>query len=103
MADDFKIIGGGVWRALRGPGGTIMVECEFLQCIGCLSLIRKDFISDKDSPCPVCKLEQGSEGTFSGEYQNCPTSSKQSSESGGKSHSTDNSGSSSRPPTDSLN
>ena len=97
MADDFRILGGGVFRALRRTDGSVFVECEFLQCIGCLSMLRKEFVSGKDMACPVCNLELPSEETY------CPTSSKQSSESDGKSPSTDNSGSSSRPPTDSLN
>lgn len=97
MDDDSKVFVGGVWRVLCRPDGSVIGECKFLQCIGCLSLIRKDFVADKDTPCPVCNLELPSEETY------CPTSSKQSSESDGKSPSTGSNGSSSRPPTDSLN
>lgn len=97
MADDFKILGGGVFRALRRHDGSVFVECEFLQCIGCLWMIRKEFVSGKDMACPVCNLELPSEETY------CPTSSKQSSESSEKSRSTGSKGSSSRPPTASLN
>jgi len=97
------VYGKGVFRALRRPDGTVFAECEFFQCIGCLSLIRKEFIPDMDAACPVCKLELPSDGTFGGEYQNCPTSSNESSESGEKSRSTDSKDSSSKPPTGSLN